>query len=102
MKFNFIAKTYEIYASNTIGSSRFIDSFSFIRENVDELVKILKEHDCLLTRKVSGHWWDLPQQKMVYLKKRSRNSDFDKPLTNHLEKEKKYSTLTMKAQVQKN
>ena len=54
VKIDFIAKTDEEYASFSYGCSGFFDSFKFVIENLDRLVKQMKDEDVILTKKTIG------------------------------------------------
>ena len=49
----------------TYGSIRFRDSFVFVNERLDALVKNLKDEDFVTTRKAIGDKWQLVQQTLA-------------------------------------
>ena len=76
-------KIDEEFASVTYGYISYKDSFHFMGEKLQTLVKTLKEEDFILRRKVSGDRWNFVKRKMSYPSKAFKKfTDYDKPLTN--------------------
>ena len=87
VKLKIIPKTNEEYTSVTYGCIRFIDSYSFVSESLDKIVKNLDEDDFkTLKKEFPGKWQNL-NKKLAYPNQYfSSIGDYKKPV----DKLKKY------------
>ena len=61
-----IPKTNEEYISITYGCLRFIDSYRFMQDSLDNLVKTLNENDFKILKKEFPINWELLNKKLAY------------------------------------
>ena len=61
-----IPKTNEEYISVTYGCLRFIDSYRFLQDSLDNLVKTLNEDDFKILKKEFPDNWELLNKKLAY------------------------------------
>ena len=66
VKFKIIPKTNEEYISVTYGCIRFIDSYRFLSESLDKLVKNLDEDDFKILKKEFSDKWQYLNKKIAY------------------------------------
>ena len=66
VKFEIIPKTNEEYITVKYGCIRFIDSYRFLSESLDKLVKNLDEDDFKILKKESPDKWQYLNKKLAY------------------------------------
>ena len=93
VKFKIIPKTNEEYISVKYGFIRFIDSYRFLSESLDKLVKNLDEDDCKILKKEFPDKWQYLNKKLAYPYEYFNSiNDYQKPV-NTLKKEDCFSKL---------
>ena len=93
VKFKIIPKTNEEYIAVKYGYIRFIDSYRFLSENLDKLVKNLDEDDFKILKKEFPDKWQYLNKKLAYPYEYFNNiNDYKKPV-NELKKEDFFSKL---------
>ena len=82
-KIKIIPKTNEEYISVTYGCIRFIDSYRFLSESLDKLVKNLDEDDFKFLKKEFPDKWQYLSKKLAYPFEYFRSiDDYKKPVNN--------------------
>ena len=93
VKFKIIPKTNEEYIAVKNGCIRFIDSYRFLSESLDKLVKNLDEDDFKILKKEFPDKWQYLNKKLAYPYEYFNSiDDYKKPVDN-LEKEDFFSKL---------
>ena len=93
VKFKIIPKTNEEYISVKYGCIRFIDSYRFLSESLDKLVKNLDENDFKILKKEFPDKWQYLNKKLAYPYEYFNSiNDYQKPV-NILKKEDFFSKL---------
>ena len=93
VKFEIIPKTNEEYISVRYGCIRFIDSYRFLSESLDNLVKNLDEDDFKILKKEFPDKWQYLNKKLAYPYEYFNSiDDYKKPVDN-LKKEDFFSKL---------
>ena len=93
VKFKIIPKTNEEYIAVKYGCIRFIDSYRFLSESLDKLVKNLDEVDLKILKKRFPDKWQYLNKKLAYPYEYFNNiDDYKKPVDN-LKKEDFFSKL---------
>ena len=93
VKFKIIPKTNEEYIVVKYGCIRFIDSYRFLSESLDELVKNLDEEDFKILKKEFPDKWQYLNKKLAYPYQYFNSiNDYQKPV-NNLKKEYFFSKL---------
>ena len=93
VKFEIIPKTNEEYISVKYGCIRFIDSYRFLSESLDKLVKNLDEDDFKILKKEFLDKWQYLNKKLAYPYHYFNSiNDYKKPV-NDLKKEDFFSKL---------
>ena len=93
VKFEIIPKTNEEYISVKYGCIRFIDSYRFLSESLDKLVKNLDENDFKILKKEFPDKWHYLNKKLAYPYQYFNSiNDYKKPV-NNLKKEDFFSKL---------
>ena len=93
VKFEIIPKTNEEYISVRYGCIRFIDSYRFLSESLDKLVKNLDEDDFIILKKEFPDKWQYLNKKPAYPYEYFNSiDDYTKPV-NNLKKEDFLSKL---------
>ena len=93
VKFKIIPKTDEEYIAVKYGCIRFIDSYRFLSESLDELLKNLDEDDFKILKKEFPDKWQFLNKKLAYPYEYFNSiDDYKKPVDN-LEKEDFVSKL---------
>ena len=93
VKFKIIPKTNEEYISNKYGCIRFIDSYRFLSESLDKLVKILDEDDFKILKKEFPEKWQYLNKKIAYPYQYFNSIDDYKKPVNGLKREDFFSKL---------
>ena len=93
VKFKTIPKTNEEYISVKYGCIRFIDSYRFLSESLDKLVKNLDEDDFKILKKEFPDKWQYLNKKLAYPYEYFNSIDDYKKPVNKLEKEDFFSKL---------
>ena len=93
VKFKILPKTNEQYIAVKYGCIRFIDSYSFLSESLDKLVKTLYEDDYIILKKEFPDKWQYLNKKLAFPNEFSNSiDDYKKPVDN-LKKEDFFSNL---------
>ena len=93
VKFEIIPKTNEEYISVRYGCIRFIDSYRFLSESLDKLVKNLDDNDFKILKKEFPDKWKYLKKKLAYPYEYFNSiDDYKKPVDN-LKKEDFFSKL---------
>ena len=93
VKFKIIPKTNEEYIAVKYGCIRFIDSYRFLSESLDELVKNLDEEDFKILKKEFPDKWQYLNKKLAYPYQYFNSiNDYQKSV-NDLKKEDFFSKL---------
>ena len=93
VKFEFIPKTNEENISVKYGCIRFIDSYRFLSESLDKLVKSLDEDDFKILKKEFPDKWQYLNKKLAYPYQCFNSiDDYQKPVDN-IKKEDFFSKL---------
>ena len=93
VKFEIIPKTNEEYISVRYGCIRFIDSYRFLSESLDKLVKILDEDDLKILKKEFPDKWQYLNKKLAYPYQYFNSIDDYKKPVNDLKREDFFSKL---------
>ena len=93
VKFKIIPKTNEKYIVVKYGCIRFIDSYRFLSESLDELVKNLDEEDFKILKKEFPDKWQCLNKKLAYPYEYFSSIDHYKNSVNNLKKEDFFSKL---------
>ena len=93
VKFEIIPKTNEEYISVRYGCIRFIDSYRFLSESLDKLVKNLNEDDFKILKKEFPDKWQYLNRKLAYPYENFNSIDDYKKPVDILEKEDFFSKL---------
>ena len=93
VKFKIIPKTNEEYISVKYGCIRFIDSYRFLSESLDELVKNLDEEDFKILKKEFPDKWQYLNKKLAYPYQYFNSINDYQKLVNNLKKEDFFSKL---------
>ena len=96
VKFEIIPKTNEEYISVKYGCIRFIDSYRFLSESLDKLVKNLDEDDFKILKKEFPDKSQYLNKKLAYPYEYSNSFDDYKKLVDNLKKEDFFSKLKNK------
>ena len=93
VKFKILPKTNEEYIAVKYGCIRFIDSYRFLSESLDKLVKNLDEDDFKILKEEFPDKWQYLNKKLAYPYEYFNSiDDYKKPVDN-LEKEDFFSKL---------
>ena len=93
VKFKILPKTNEEYIAVKYGCIRFIDSYRFLSENLDKLVKNLDEDDFKILKKEFPDKWQYINKKLAYPYENFNSiDDYKKPVDN-IKKEDFFSKL---------
>ena len=93
VKFKIIPKTNEKYIAVKYGCIRFIDSYRFLPESLDKLVKNLDQNDFKILKKEFPDKWQYLNEKLAYPYEYFNNiDDYQKPVDN-LKKEDFFNKL---------
>ena len=93
VKFKIIPKTNKEYITVKYGCIRFIDSYRFLSENLDKLVKNLNENDFEILKKEFPDKWQYLNKKLAYPYQYFNSiDDYKKPVIN-LKKEDFFNKL---------
>ena len=85
---NVIPKTNEEYISVTYGCLRFVDSYRFMQESLDNLVETLNEEDFNILKVEFGDNWQLLNKKLAYPYQYFNNiDDYNKDISNLTKKD---------------
>ena len=77
-----IPKTNEEYISVTYGCLRFVDSYRFLQDSLDNLVKTLNEDDFKILKKEFPDNWELLNKKLAYPYEYFKNlEDYNKDIS---------------------
>ena len=93
VKFKNIPKTNEEYITVKNGCIRFIDSYRFLSESLDKLVKILDENDFKILKKEFPDKWQYLNKKLAYPYEYFKSIDDYQKLVDNLKKEDFFSKL---------
>ena len=93
VKFKIIPKTNEEYIAVEDGCIRFIDSYRFLSESLDKLVKNLDEDDFKILKKEFPEKWQYLNKKLAYPYEYFNNIDDYKNPVDNLKKEDFFSQL---------
>ena len=93
VKFEITPKTNEEYIAIKYGCIRFIDSFRFLSESLDKLVKNLDEDDFKILKKEFPDKWQYLNKKLAYPYEYFNNVDDYKKTVNNLRRENFFSKL---------
>ena len=93
VKFKIIPKTNEEYIVVKYGCIRFIDSYRFLSESLDKLVKNLDEDDFKILKKEFPDKWQYLNKKVAYPYQYFNSFDDYKKPVNNLKKEDFFSKL---------
>ena len=93
VKFKIIPKTNEEHISVKYGFIRFIDSYRFLSESLDKLVKNLDEDDFKILKKEFPDKWQYLNKKLAYPYEYFNNIDDYKKPVDKLEKEDFFSKI---------
>ena len=93
VKFKIIPKTNEKYIAVKYGCIRFIDSYRFLSESLDKLVKNLDEDDFKILKKEFPDKWQYLSKKLAYPYQYFNSIDDYKKPVNDLKKEDFFSKL---------
>ena len=93
VKFEIIPKTNEEYIKVRDGCIRFIDSYCFLSESLDKLVKNLDEDDFKILKKEFPDKWQYLNKKLAYPYEYFNSIDDYKKAVNDLKKEDFFSKL---------
>ena len=93
VKFEIIPKTNEEYISIRYGCIRFIDSYRFLSESLDKLVKNLNESDFKILKKEFPDKWQYLNKKLAYPYEYFNSIDDYKKPVNDLKKEDFFNKL---------
>ena len=93
VKFEIIPKTNEEYISVRYDCIRFIDSYRFLSESLDKLVKNLDEHDFKILKKEFPDKWQYVNKKLAYPYQYFNSIDDYKKPVNDLKKEDFFNKL---------
>ena len=93
VKFKIIPKTNEQYISVKYGCIRFIDSYRFLSESLDKLVKNLDEDDFKILKKEFPDKWQYLNKTLAYPYEYFNSIDDYKKPVNDLKKEDFFSKL---------
>ena len=91
VKFKIIPKTNEEYVSVRYGCIKFIDSYRFLSDSLDNLVKILDEDDFKILKKEFPDKWQYLNKKLAYPYEYFNDIDDYKRLVDNLKKEDFFS-----------
>ena len=93
VKFKIIPKTNEEYISVKYGCIIFIDSYRFLSESLDKLVKNLDKDDFIILKKEFPDKWQYLNKKLAYPYEYFNSIDDYKKPVNNLKKEDFFSKL---------
>ena len=93
VKFKIIPKTNEEYIAVKYGCIRFIDSYRFLSESLDKLVKNLDEDDFKILKKEFPDKWQYLNKKLAYPYQYFNSIDDYKKHVDNLNKEDFFSKL---------
>ena len=93
VKFKIIPKTNEEYIAVKYGCIRFIDSYSFLSESLDKLVKNLDADDFRILKKEFPDKWRFLNKKLAYPYQNFNSIDNYKKPVDKLKKEDFFSKL---------
>ena len=93
VKFKIIPKTNEEYITVKYGCIRFIDSYRFLSESLDKLVKNLDEDDFKILKKEFPDKWQYLNKKLAYPYQYFNSIDDYKKPVNNLKKEDFFNKL---------
>ena len=93
VKFKIIPKTNEEYITVKYGCIRFIDSYRFLSESLDKLVKNLDEDDFKILKKEFPDKWQYINKKLAYPYEYFNNINDYKKSVDNLKKEDSFSKL---------
>ena len=93
VKFKSIPKTNEEYITVKYGCIRFIDSYRFLSESLDKLVKNLNEDDFEILKKEFPDKWQFLNKKLAYPYQYFNSIDDYKKPVNNLKKEDFFNKL---------
>ena len=93
VKFKIIPKTNEEYTAVEYGCIRFIDSYCFLSESLDKIVKNLDEYEFKILKKEFPDKWQFLNKKLAYPKEYFKSIDDYKKPVNNLKKEDFFSKL---------
>ena len=93
VKFEIIPKTNEEYISSRYGCIRFIDSYRFLSESLDKLVKNLDDDDFKILKKNFPDKWQYLNKKLAYPYEYFNKIDDYKKSVDNLKKEDFFSKL---------
>ena len=96
VKFKVIPKTNEEYIVVKYGCIRFIDSYRFLSESWDKLVKNLDVDDFIILKKEFPDRWQYLNTKLAYPYQYFKSIDDYQKLVDHLKKEDFFSKLKNK------
>ena len=92
-KLKIIPRTNKEYIAVKNGCIRFFDSYRFLSESLDKLIKNLDEHDFKILKKQVPDKWQYLNKKLAYPYEYFNNiEDYQKPVDN-LQKEEFFSKL---------
>ena len=95
VKFKTIPKLNEKYISVKYGCIRFIDSYRFLSDSLDKLVKNLNEDDFKILKKEFPDKWQYLNKKLAYPYQYFNSIDDYKKPVNDLKEEDFFSKLKM-------
>ena len=93
VKLKIIPKTNEEYITVKYGCIRFIDSYRFLSESLDKLVKNLDEDDFKILKKEFLDKWQYLNKKLAYPYQNFNSINDDQKLVDNLQKEDFFSKL---------
>ena len=93
VKFKIIPETNEEYIAVKYGCIRFIDSYRFLSDSLDELVKNLDEHDFKILKKDFPDKWQYLNKKLAYPYEYFNSIDDYQKNVDNLKKEDFFSKL---------
>ena len=93
VKFEIIPETNEEYITVKYGCIRFIDSYRFLSESLDKLVKNLDENDFKILKKEFPDKWQNLNKKLAYPYQYFNSIDDYQQLVDNLKKEDFFSKL---------
>ena len=93
VKFKIIPKTDEEYISVKYGCIRFIDSYRFLSESLDKLVKNLDEDDFKILKKEFPDKWQYLNKKLAYPYQYFNSIDYYQKPVDNIKKEDFFSKL---------
>ena len=93
VKFKIIPKTSEEYIAVKYGCIRFIDSYRFLSESLDKLVKNLDENEFKILKKEFPDKWEYLKKKLAYPYQYFNSIDYYKKPVDNLEKEDFFNKL---------